>query len=96
MAVQRSCDVCGFYRPDRLDGTPGVTRYTLERQIRRPDGKLREGRTKSVGYTKQTRGGIDLCYECWERIAKPKMRPELRGRTGPKQYRGRVTAGAVA
>lgn len=95
MATQRSCDVCNFYRQNP-DGSPAVHRYTLERQIRRPDGKLREGRANSVGYTRVTRGGIDLCTQCWERIAKPKMRPELRGRTGPKEFRGRVTAGATA
>lgn len=96
MATQRSCDVCGFYRPDRVDGTPGVTRYTLERQVKRPDGKLRDGRVTSVRYTRQSRGGIDLCWECWDRIAKPKMRPELKGRTGPAKYRGAVTEGVPA
>lgn len=93
--LQRSCDVCHFYR-QKLDGTSAVNRYTLERQVKRPDGKVREGRANSVRYTSQTRGGIDLCDECWERIAKPKMRPELRGKTGPKQFRGKVTAGVPA
>lgn len=94
MAVQRSCDKCGFYRQNR-DGTPAVHRYTLERYVRRSDGKLRKGRS-TVGYTKQTRGGIDLCDGCWEQIAKPKMRSELKGKTGPAQYRGRVTGGSTA
>ncbi len=80
MSTQRACDVCAMYRQNR-DGTSAVVRYGLSRQL--PNGKLRpEGRPafgRVGGF-----GGIDLCGECWERIAKPKTRPELVGKTGPK------------
>ena len=33
-------------------------------------------------------GGVSLCHECWDRIAK--RRPALRGKTGPAEWRGRV------
>jgi hypothetical protein len=77
MSVQRACDVCSFYR-QRVDGTPGVARYILstsspEKNIvtrlamstrdRAPNGEVR-----SYGA-----GSIDLCDECWTRIAKPRM-----------------------
>lgn len=46
--------------------TPGpATRYTLSTRHRDHDGSVR-----SWGA-----GSIDLCDECWEHIAKPRMRP---------------------
>lgn len=159
MAFIRSCDLCGMARQkmEHLRPVSAVARYNLQRQVRRRDGKIRPGRVNSVGYTKISAGGIDiceeclpkfarssdyrrlracdnchfarvekvdgrevsavhryslsrqrkhhakigmggisLCDECWGRLAKPKMRPDLKGKTGPAEYRGRVTAGAVA
>lgn len=76
MGSQRFCDICHFYRPD-------VKRYGLSIQVRserRPNGRL---------YHRQhNMGGIDLCDECWTRVGKPKQRPELRGKTGPKREEG--------
>jgi hypothetical protein len=30
-------------------------------------------------------GSIDLCDQCWDKIAKPKTRPDLRSKTHPKR-----------
>ncbi len=77
MSVQRACDVCGFYRQDK-DGNSTVRRYGLSRQsYRRENGR-------KVRFRESSYGGIDLCDICWDRIGKPKTRPETRGKTGPK------------
>lgn len=65
-----------MYRQDR------VHRYGLSRQVPVP-GKTRNNRAGAQAFKRERHfGGIDLCDECWERIAKPKTRPELRGKTG--------------
>lgn len=85
MTQQRACDVCGYYR-QRVDGSSAVLRYGLSRQVPRSrdaEGRIEFGRERS-------KGGIDLCDQCWERIAKPKTRPELVGKTGPVSGRSGV------
>lgn len=77
MSVQRACDVCGFYRQGRTH------RYGLSRQMLDPTKTRRGG---NPAYKRQQNfGGIDMCDECWQKIGAPKQRPELRGRTGPKE-----------
>lgn len=74
MSMQRACDICHMYR-QRLDGTAAVLRYGLSRQIPVP-GKFRTGRLNSLAVKRERSfGGIDLCDECFDRVARPKMRP---------------------
>lgn len=73
MATQRACDKCGFFKT-------GIRRYGLSAQVpvprRRPDG--------SRAYTTLGAGGIDLCPDCWETIARPKMNSStFNARTAP-------------
>lgn len=77
MGAQRYCDVCKMYRQNR-DGTPAVHRYGLSRQIPIP-GKFRPGRANSLAVRRERHyGGIDLCDDCWNRIAGPRTRPDTR------------------
>lgn len=83
MSTQRACDVCHFYR-QLPDGSPAVHRYGLSRQVPVP-GKTRNNRAGSQAFKRERHyGGIDLCDQCWETIAQPRTRPELRGKTHPK------------
>lgn len=55
-------------------------------------GKRRSNRPDAKAFKRErSYGGVDLCTECFDRIARPKMRPELRGRTGPKPAVTEVT-----
>lgn len=66
-----------MYRQNK-DGTPAVHRYGLSRQVPVP-GKMRPNRPNSHAFKRERHfGGIDLCDECWKKIAEPKTRPELR------------------
>lgn len=79
MSIQIACDVCHFYK----QGT--VHRYGLSRQEKVP-GVTRSATDHRALYKRSSNwGGIDLCDECWEKVGKPKQRPELRGKTGPKR-----------
>ena len=81
MPIQRSCDVCAFYRQN-ADGTPAVHRYGLSRQIPAP-GQYRPNRPHSVLVKRERRfGGIDMCDDCWTRLAQPNTRPR-RGAARP-------------
>ena len=46
--------------------TTAVTRYSLKRQWR--EGGVHHNRAA---------GGLDLCATCWERLAKPRMKPRM-------------------
>lgn len=85
MALQRACDVCNFFRQNP-DGTPAVHRYGLSRQVLDPTRSRpgREGSNSHAAKRMRSLGGIDLCDPCWDRIAKPKTRAELKGVSGPK------------
>lgn len=63
MTTLRQCDVCGFARQSVVRGelVSVVRRYGLTFQ--------RGGRGTYYGF-----GGIDMCDECWEKIAQPKQR----------------------
>lgn len=61
MATVRTCDICGFIR-----GRGEVKRYGLSRQIQERKGS---------GHRHWSAGGLDICDQCWEVKAKPKMRP---------------------
>lgn len=80
MTTLRACDVCKFYRQNG-DGTEAVHRYHL----RRDDPGWRNHPPRKQG----SRGGIDLCDECWTRIAKPRMRPASRSRINAETAEGR-------
>lgn len=82
MAFARTCDVCHLAK-QRLDKETmqpvnDVFRYGLSRQFYESIGGV-ERRYRMSSY-----GGIDLCGECWDTIAKPKTKPHTRGKTGPK------------
>lgn len=82
MSLQRACDVCSFYRQN-IDGTPAVHRYGLSRQLPDPTRKRPSG---AQAFKRERHyGSIDMCDQCWDRLAKPKTRPELRGKTHPKR-----------
>ena len=61
----RHCDVCRMAPQNRVFRY-GLSRY--ERTTRtRADGHVYYKANRSMG-------GIDLCNDCWERLAKPKKR----------------------
>lgn len=82
-AVLRSpeCCKCGFTRDTRA-------RFSLT--------SYAQGKTTRKTPPRRRWGALTLCGECWARLAKPNMRPELRGKTGPAKYRGSVTRPAAA
>lgn len=59
MGVQKVCDICGFIR-----GRGQIRRYSLHYSFR----------TDPKHWSSATRGAMDICESCWERVAKPKMR----------------------
>lgn len=69
MGEQKWCDVCRMFR-QKVDGTPDVKRYTLRREV----DQTRENGERPRRF-QMSAGGIDLCGECWEKIAKPRMNP---------------------
>lgn len=82
MGTQKFCDHCGFMRQNK-DGTSAVHRYGLSRQVPDPTKTRRNG---GQAFKRERHyGSIDLCDDCWNKIAKPKTRPELRGKTHPKR-----------
>jgi hypothetical protein len=64
MSTQKSCDHCGLYRQN-VDGSPAVHRYTLRSEV--------VGWRKNGNRSQISRGGIDLCDDCWKKIAAPNM-----------------------
>lgn len=76
MAIQRACDRCSFMKNGRVrryvlsrakNSDPGpASRYSLSTRERTPSGTIR-----SYGA-----GSIDLCDDCWDQIARPRMRPQ--------------------
>lgn len=66
MAMLKACDVCGIPGPK---GSPNpVVRFGLRRAA--PAEKLASGKWRSRTHSV---GSIDLCRECWEKIAKPRI-----------------------
>ena len=59
MSILRTCDAC---KMPHLD----TKRYGVSRQ---------RARVGEQGNTTYGAGGIDLCDKCWERICRPKTRP---------------------
>lgn len=82
MSLQRACDICKFFRQN-VDGSPAVHRYGLSRQIPDPTRKRRSG-AQAFKHVRRY-GSIDMCDDCWEKIAKPKTRPDMYGKTHPKR-----------
>lgn len=70
MSTQRACDVCHMFR-QRADGSVSVRRYTL----RREDDQTRSNGLR-LNRKQVSAGGIDLCHECWEKIAAPNLNPK--------------------
>jgi hypothetical protein len=70
LAITRACDVCGSL----LD----VERYSMQH-------KQRIGSQPTTEVTNTTSslsmGGIDMCFSCWVRIAKPRMEQYMAGIT---------------
>lgn len=66
MADWKTCDVCGI--PDNPKNP--VLRFGLKRYTPR---KMENGHWSSE--TKMA-GGLDVCHECWEKYAKPRMMPQ--------------------
>jgi hypothetical protein len=60
MSIWRLCDLC-------RQSKPNIQSYGLRRQIPRLDG--------SNLWTTRGAGSLDICLSCWERVAKPRMRP---------------------
>jgi len=81
MGVRKVCDVCQLARqrvdPLTMEPIPDVRRYTLRREV----DQTRENGERTKRYQKSA-GGIDLCGNCWERIAKPNMNPKKAHRSG--------------
>lgn len=85
MAVERVCDICHRSRKHPTTGETNVRPYSVVRQItatERDNPALRFA-LKHVPQAGEKRttygaGAIDLCEECWTRIAKPKMKPQRR------------------
>ena len=72
MPTTRSCSICGFART-RMVGLipqPDVQRYSLYMRIPVP----KPSRTKTKRSLQRGMGGIDLCSDCWTRVAKINMR----------------------
>jgi hypothetical protein len=83
MGTTKSCDICG--------GTEGTEGYNLRRyNPRSPEEKARRALSHNPSNQYQGRfsmaGAIDLCAACWERIAKPRMRPQNSPKSIKNQY----------
>ncbi len=81
MSTQKACDHCGFVRQKVVDGAPvsAVTRYTLRREVDQTVPTPGGGRERRY---QKSAGGIDLCDDCWERIARPRTNPNKGRSTG--------------
>lgn len=63
----RYCDICKMGKQGRVHRY-GLSRYTRTDKVR-PDGHRYYKADRSMG-------GIDLCDDCWEAVAKPNQRPK--------------------
>jgi hypothetical protein len=65
MGSWKTCDICGIPGSDKN----AVLRFGLRRMV-----------TKKVGgkWTSRSHasGSLDVCNECWEKYAKPRMQPQ--------------------
>ena len=66
MADWRTCDICGIPSSDKNP----IIRFGLKRY---KPYKLENGRWSS--HT-DAAGSLDVCGECWEKYAKPRMVPQ--------------------
>jgi hypothetical protein len=65
MSSWKTCDICGI--PDSIKNR--VKRFGLRRmEIKKVDGKWTSRAHAS--------GSLDICRECWEKYAQPRMQPQ--------------------
>jgi hypothetical protein len=66
MADWKTCDICGI--PDSQKNR--VLRFGLRRMT------MAKGPTGIWGSRANAAGSLDVCNECWEKFARPRMMPQ--------------------